>query len=87
MANNAGAKKRIRQIERKTDANRIIRTRARTFIRKVEEAIVAGDKKTAEDAFRAAESKMMAAAQRNIFHKNMASRKLSRLSSRIKALG
>ena len=87
MANNAGAKKRIRQIERKTEANRIIRTRARTFVRKVEEAIASGNKKTADEAFNAAQSKLMSAVSKNIFHKNTISRKLSRLSTRIKALG
>ena len=87
MANNAGAKKRIRQNERKMEANRTIRTRARTFVRKVEEAIAAGKKAPADEAFRVAESKLMSAVSKNIFHKNTISRKLSRLSTRIKALG
>lgn len=87
MANNAGAKKRIRQIERKTEANRTLRTRARTFLRKVEEAISAGDKAAAAEALRVAQPKMMSATRRNIFHKNTTARKMSRLSARIKALG
>jgi len=87
MANNAGAKKRIRQIERRTERNRDLRSRARTFIRKVEEAIASGDKKVAEDAFRDAQPKLMSAVGKGIFHRNTASRKLSRLSARIKAIG
>ena len=87
MANNAGAKKRIRQIERRTERNRDLRSRARTFIRKVEEAIASGDKKVAEDAFRDAQSKVMSATGKGIFHRNTTARKLSRLSARIKAIG
>jgi len=86
MANHASAKKRIRQTERRTHVNGERRTRIRTFIRKVEEAIAGGDKAVADAAFRAAQPELMRGVAKGIFHKNMASRKLSRLSARIKSL-
>ena len=86
MANHASAKKRIRQTERRTDINGDRRTRIRTFIRKVEEAIVGGDKTVADAAFRTAQPELMRGVAKGIFHKNTASRKLSRLSARIKGL-
>lgn len=87
MANNPGAKKRIRQIERRTERNRVHVSRARTFIRKVEEAIASGDKTAAQEALRLAQPKLMSAVGKGVFHRNTASRKLSRLSARIKAIG
>ena len=63
------------------------RSRMRTFIRKVEEAIASGNQNDAVAALRAAEPEIMRAAQKGIVHKNMASRKVSRLASRIKAIG
>ncbi len=86
MANHASAKKRIRQTERQTRVNGDRRTRIRSFIRKVEEAIAGGDKTVADLAFKAAQPELMRGVAKGIFHKNMASRKLSRLSARIKAL-
>ena len=86
MANTRSAKKRARQIARKTVTNRDRRSRIRTFIRKVEEALGNGDKKAAEAALRAAEPELMRAAQQNILHRNTAARKISRLSARVKAL-
>ena len=86
MANNPGAKKRIRQIGRRTAVNAARRSRFRTFVRKVEEAIASGDKKAAELALREAQPEMMRAAQKGVVPKNTVSRKLSRLSARIKAL-
>lgn len=86
MANHASAKKRIRQSLRQTAVNGVRKTRIRTFIRKVEEAIAGGDKTVAEAAFRAAQPELMRGVAKGVFHKNTASRKLSRLSARIKVL-
>ena len=86
MANHAQAKKRIRQIERRTGANSIRRTRVRTFIRKVEEAIESGNQANAAAALQAAQPEMARGAQKGIFHKSTMSRKISRLSARIKGM-
>ncbi len=86
MANHASAKKRIRQIERRASVNNVRRTRIRTFIRKVEEAIESGNQPDAAAALKAAQPEMMRGAQKGVFHKNTVSRKLSRLSARIKAM-
>ena len=87
MANTSSAKKATRKMAARTDVNTTRRSRMRTFVRKVEEAIAAGDKAVADEAFKAAQPEVMRAAARGILHKNTASRKMSRLSSRIKALG
>ena len=87
MANTKSAKKAVRKIARRTDVNGARRSRMRTYVRKVEEAIDAGDKKAAEEAFKLAQPEVMRAAQKRILHKNTASRRLSRLSARVKALG
>lgn len=86
MANTKSAKKAVRVMERRTAINKNRRSRMRGFIRKVEEAIAAGDKTAAETALRAAQPEIMRSAQKGIIHKNNASRRISRLSSRIKAL-
>lgn len=86
MANTSSAKKATRKIERRTAVNRNRKSRMRTFLRKVEEAIASGDQGAAKAALRAAEPEMMRAAQNGIVHKNTASRKVSRLASRVKAL-
>ena len=86
MANHASTKKRIRKTARQTEVNGDRKTRIRTFIRKVEEAIAGGDKAVADAAFRDAQPELMRGVAKNIFHKNTATRKLSRLSARIKAL-
>ena len=87
MANTSSAKKMVRKIERRTAVNTSRRSRMRTFIRKVEEAIVGGDKKNAEAALKAAEPEIMRAVSKGVIHKNPGSRKVSRLSSRVKAMG
>ena len=87
MANTPSAKKAARKIARRTAANKIPRTRMRTFIRKVEEAIASGDKQAARSALREAQPQIMKAASRGIIHKNTASRKVSRLTHRVEALG
>ncbi len=86
MANSPQAKKRARQIERRTAVNKTRKSRIRTFLRKVEEAIESGDKDAAVAALRAAQPELMRGVTKGIFHKNTASRKVSRLASRVKAI-
>tara|TARA_B100000768_G_scaffold89175_1_gene83673 strand:- start:31015 stop:31278 length:264 start_codon:yes stop_codon:yes gene_type:complete len=86
MANSPQAKKRARQIERRTAVNKNRKSRIRTFIRKVEEAIESGDKAAAVTALRAAQPELMRGVTKGLFHKNTASRKVSRLASRVKAI-
>jgi small subunit ribosomal protein S20 len=86
MANTPSAKKAVRKIARRTAVNKMRRTRMRGFIRKVEEAVAAGDKTGAGEALKAAEPEIMRAAGRGILHKNTASRKISRLAQRISKL-
>lgn len=87
MANTKSAKKAVRKLARRTEVNKSRRSRMRTYLRKVEEAIVAGDKSAAQEALKEAQPVVMRASQKHIMHANAASRKLSRLSSRIKAMG
>ena len=86
MANSPQSKKRARQEQRRTLVNKTRRTLIRTFIRKVEEAITGGDQTIAVAALRAAQPEIMRGVSKGILHKNTASRKMSRLSSRVKAL-
>ena len=86
MANTSSAKKMVRKIARRTAVNKNRRSRVRTFLRQVEEAIAAGNQASARDALRAAQSELHRAVSKGVFHKKTASRKLSRLSSRIKAI-
>ncbi len=86
MANTDSARKRIRQTEKRTARNRARKSRVRTFLRKVEQAIAAGDKGAAQEAFKAAQPELQKAADKGVMHDNTVARKLSRLSSRIKAL-
>jgi small subunit ribosomal protein S20 len=87
MANTPSAKKAVRKIERRTEVNKSRRSQMRTYVRKVEEAIASGDANAASSALRAAEPLVMRAAQKGIVHKNTASRKVSRLTARVNALG
>ena len=86
MANTKSAKKATRKIERRTEVNKARRSRMRTFVRSVEDAITAGDKGAALAALRAAEPEIMRAAQKGVVTKNSASRKVSRLTQRISKL-
>ncbi len=86
MANTTSAKKAVRKIERRTAVNRARRSRMRTFLRKVEEALATGDAALAANALRIAEPELMRAAQQGVVHKNTASRKVSRLTARVKTL-
>jgi small subunit ribosomal protein S20 len=87
MANSPQSKKRARQNEARYQVNKARRSRIRTFLRRVEEAIASGDKDAAAEALRAAQPELMRGVSKGVFHKNTASRKMSRLSSRVKALG
>ena len=87
MANTKSAKKAVRKLARRRDVNMLWRGRMRTCVRKVEEAVEAGDKKAAQTALKEAQPHVMRAAQKNIVHRNSASRKISRLSARIQAMG
>ena len=86
MANTTSAKKATRKIARRTEVNRNRRSRMRTFLRKVEEAIATGNKAAAAEALKVAQPEIMRAAQKGVVHKNTASRKVSRLAHRIGAL-
>lgn len=86
MANTTSAKKATRKIARRTDINKARRSRLRTFIRKVEEAITSGDATLAKAALQAAQPELMRAATKGVLHANTASRKISRLASRVNAL-
>ena len=86
MANHASAKTRVRRNARRAVINTNRRSRIRTFIKKVEEAIEGGKAKDAQEAFKNAQPEIMRGVAKGIFHKNTASRKMSRLSARIKAL-
>lgn len=86
MANTASAKKRARRDERRTEINRARRARVRTFVKKVEAAIVGGDKTAASAALKAAEPELARGVAKGVLHANTASRKVSRLSARIKTL-
>ena len=86
MANTSSAKKAVRKIARKTAINKSRRSEMRTYVRKVEEALTAGDATAATAALSEAEPRVMRAAQKGILHKNTASRKVSRLTVRVKAL-
>ncbi len=86
MANNPGAKKAIRKIARRTEVNTARRSRVRTFIRKFDEAIAAGDVAVAKTAFVEAQSELMRAVGKGVVHKNTGSRKVSRLAAQLKKL-
>lgn len=86
MANHSSTRKSIRKTAARTVVNRNRRSRIRTFLRKVEEAITSGDQKNAAEAFRTAQSELMRGVSHRIFKLNTASRKLSRLSTRIKSM-
>jgi small subunit ribosomal protein S20 len=86
MANHKSAQKRIRQTETRTATNRNRVSRIRTFIKKVEAAVTSGNKEAAVAAFRAAEPEIMRGVSKGVLKKNTASRRVSRLAARVKAL-
>ena len=86
MANTRSAKKMVRKIAARTAVNKARRSRVRTYVRRVEEAISSGDKAAAKDAFQAAQPELMRAVTKGVMHKNTVSRKISRLAQRIKKM-
>ena len=86
MANTASARKRIRQTAKRTERNQARKSRMRTFVKKVEAACATGNKAAAAEALRLAQPELQRAAGKGVIHRNTVSRKLSRLSARIKAL-
>ena len=86
MANTASAKKAVRKIARRTEINKARRSRVRTFIRKVEEAIAGGDKDAASAALKAAQPEIMRSVTKGIMKKNTAARKVSRLAASVKKI-
>ncbi|MCT4557784.1 MAG: 30S ribosomal protein S20 [Pelagimonas sp.] len=87
MANSPQAKKRARQNEKRLSVNKARRSRIRTYLRKVEEAIASGDQAAAAAALKVAQPELMRGVTKGVFHKNTAARKMSRLAARVKALG
>ena len=86
MANNPGAKKAIRKIERRTEVNRSRRSRVRTFLKRFEDAVKGGDAEAARTAFGEAQSELMRAVGKGVVHKNTGARKVSRLHARLKGM-
>lgn len=86
MANTSSAKKATRKIARRTAINKNRRSRVRTFVRSVEEALAAGNKEAAVAALQVAQPELMRAAGKGVMHKNTASRKVSRLTKRVNAI-
>lgn len=86
MANTSSAKKAARQMIRRTEVNKARRSRVKSDVRSVEEAIASGDKNKAEAALKAAEPNLVRTAQKGMMHKKTASRKVSRLAKRVKAM-
>ena len=86
MAHSRSARKRVRTAARRTEINRARRSRVRTFIKKVEAAVAAGDQSAARAALTAAQPEIMRSVTKGTMHKNTASRKISRLSAAVKRM-
>jgi small subunit ribosomal protein S20 len=86
MAHTVQAKKRIRQLKKHTEANRRRMSRIRTYMRNVERAIESGDKAAAQEALKAFQPEIMHGVTKGVMHLNTASRRISRLNKRVKAL-
>lgn len=87
MANTKSAKKAARQAVKRAEVNKTRKSRMRTFVKKVEDALAKGDAAAAAAALKAAEPVIMRTAQKGLVHKNAASRKVSRLAARVKSTG
>jgi small subunit ribosomal protein S20 len=87
MANTKSAKKAVRQTSRRTTANKTRRSRMRSSVRKVEEAIASGNKEAARAALKEAEPIIVRTARKGMVHRKTASRKVSRLAKRVGAMG
>ena len=86
MANNPGAKKAIRKIEKRTEVNSARRSRVRTFLRRFDEALASGDAGAAKSAFEVAQSELMRAVGKGVVHANTGSRKVSRLHRQLRKM-
>jgi small subunit ribosomal protein S20 len=86
MPNIASSKKRVRTASKRTKINAVRKTRLRGFVRKVEEALASGDRKTAQAALKAAEPEIMRGVSKGVLHKNTGARKVSRLAKRVTKL-
>ena len=86
MANIKSAKKRILRAHKQGEVNRTRISRVRTYVKRVEQAILGGDAQKAKDALREAQPEIMRGAQKGVLHRNAAARTLSRLSARVKAM-
>jgi len=86
MANTKSAAKAARQMKSRTEVNKARSSRMKAFVRKVEEAIASGDKSAASQALASAEPILMRTAQKGVMHKATASRKVSRLSARVRSM-
>jgi small subunit ribosomal protein S20 len=87
MANTPQAKKRIRRNDRRAEINGARVSRVRTFIKQLETALASGDKDQAQTAMKRVQPELARGVAKGVFHKNMAARKISRLTKRIAALG
>ena len=87
MANTAQSKKRARQSDARQDINKARRSRIRTFLRKVEEALASGNQENAAVALKNVQPELARGITKGVMHKNTVARKMSRLASRVKALG
>ena len=86
MANSTQSKKRARQSEARADINKARRSRIRTFLRKVEEALAAGNQDAAAAALQLAQPELARGITKGVLHKNTVARKMSRLTSRVRGL-
>lgn len=86
LANIKSAKKRIDVIATKTERNKAVKSRVRTYVKKVDAAVAAGDKAAAEAALLAATSEIDKATSKGVYHKNYASRKISRMAIAVNKL-
>ncbi len=86
MANTSSAKKMVRKIAKRTAVNKARRSRVRSFVRKVEEAIASGDKTAAAAALREAQPELHRSVTKGVAHKRTVARKISRLAARVKSI-
>jgi len=87
MANTAQSKKRARQSEARYAVNKARRSRIRTFLRKVEEALASGNQQAAATALHAAQPELARGVSKGVMHKNTVARKMSRLTHRLNVMG
>ena len=85
MANTRSSRKAARKTVRRAETNKQRKSRVHTYVRKVEEAIASGNKESAAESMKSAESEIMRAAGKGVFHRNTAARKVSRLTARVRA--